>query len=267
MPSILSFSRSDLQNNIYYWIMQAQAPIMQAQAPIRAEKKRTIKHWALDDRPREKLIAKGPQFLSDSELLCVLIGNGTPKTNAMELARLLLKKHKNNLQLLGKSTVQDLVKLKIEGFGKAKASTIVAALELGRRRQAGLSPRRPTFKDSKAAAGYLLPQLAYYPYEVFGVLYLDQAGKLKHFGILSQGGITATTVDPRLIFKKALQEEAVSIIISHNHPSGSLQPSRADELLTTKINEGAKLLDIKLLDHIIVGDQGYFSFANEGLLP
>jgi DNA repair protein RadC len=168
--------------------------------------------------------------------------------------------------LLGKATVQDLLKLKIEGLGKAKASAIVAAFELGRRRQAGISPRRPIFKDSKAAAGYLKPLLTDYTHEVFGVLYLDQGGRLKHFGILSEGGITATTVDPRLIFKKALQEEAVSIIVSHNHPSGNLKPSRADEALTTKINEGAKLLDIKLLDHIIVGDQGYFSFANEGLL-
>jgi DNA repair protein RadC len=242
--------------------MQALAPII----PLIPEKKRKIKDWAVDDRPREKLLAKGPQALSDSELLCVLIGKGTPKTNAMEMARLVLEKNKDNLQLLGKSTVKDLVKSKIEGLGKAKASAIVAAFELGRRRQAGISPRRPIFKDSKAAAGYLQPLLTDYTHEVFGVLYLDQAGRLKHFGILSEGGITATTVDPRLIFKKALQEEAVSIIVSHNHPSGNLQPSKADEALTIKLNKGAKLLDIKLLDHIIVGDQGYFSFANEGLL-
>ena len=211
------------------------------------------------------MIAKGPQALSDSELLAVLIP-GTTKHNALEQARLVLERSQNNLQLLGRRSVQDLVKLNIEGFGEAKASAIVAALELGRRRQAGLSPERPVFKDSKAAAAYLQPLLADYPYEVFGVLYLDQSGSLKHFGIISQGGITSTVVDPRLIFKQALQEGAVSIIVSHNHPSGSLRPSRADEILTTKINEGAKILDIKLLDHIIVGHQGYFSFANEGLL-
>jgi DNA repair protein RadC len=139
-------------------------------------------------------------------------------------------------------------------------------MELGRRRQAGLTPERPIIKDTRTAAAYLQARLADYHHEVFVVLYLDQSGGLKHFGILSQGGITATIVDPRLIFKKALEESAVSIIISHNHPSGSPQPSKADEALTKKIKEGAGYLDIRLLDHIIVGDQGYFSFASEGLL-
>jgi DNA repair protein RadC len=234
-------------------------------APIIAEKKRPIKEWAEDDRPREKLIAKGPQALSDSELLAVLIP-GTIYHNALDQARQILKENQDNLQLLGKRSVRDLVKMKIKGFGAAKATALVAAMELGRRRQAGLTPERPIIKDTKTAAAYLQPLLADYHQETFVVLYLDQSGGLKHHGILSQGGITATIVDPRLIFKKALEESAVSIIISHNHPSGSPQPSKADEALTKKIKEGAGFLDIRLLDHIIVGDKGYFSFANEGLL-
>jgi DNA repair protein RadC len=238
---------------------------MQAQSPIIVEKKRAIKEWAEDDRPREKLIAKGPQALSDSELLAVLIP-GTIHHNALDQARLILEKNQDNLQLLGKRSVRDLVKMKIKGFGAAKATALVAAMELGRRRQAGLTPERPIIKDTKTAAAYLQPLLADYHQETFVVLYLDQSGGLKHHGILSQGGITATIVDPRLIFKKALEESAVSIIISHNHPSGSPQPSKADEALTKKIKEGAGFLDIRLLDHIIVGDKGYFSFANEGLL-
>ena len=238
---------------------------MQALPPIIVEKKRPIKEWAEDDRPREKLIAKGPQALSDSELLALLIP-GTTHHNALDQARLILKENQDNLQLLGKRSVRDLVKMKIKGFGTAKATALVAALELGRRRQAGLTPERPVIKDTKSAAAYLQPLLADYHHEVFVVLYLDQSGGLKHFGTLSQGGITATVVDPRLIFKKALEESAVSIIISHNHPSGSPQPSKADEALTQKIKEGAGLLDIRLLDHIIVGEKGYFSFANEGLL-
>ena len=229
------------------------------------EKKRGIKDWARDDRPREKLLDKGAQALSDSELLAILVP-GTRKHNAIDQAREVLKGSQNNLQILGKRSVHDLLKMKIEGFGLAKACIIVAALELGRRRNAGLSPEKIIISDSKSAAAYLQPQLADLTNEVFGVLYLDQSGGLKLFKIHSQGGITATTVDPRLIFKKALEEEAVSIIVAHNHPSGSLQPSKADQTLTEKIREGATLLDIKLLDHIIIGNQGYFSFANEGLL-
>ena len=229
------------------------------------EKKRKINEWARDDRPREKLLDKGAHALSDSELLAILVP-GTPKHNAIDQAREILKGCQNNLQVLGKRTPRDLLKPKIEGFGLAKACMIVAALELGRRRSAGLSPERIIIRDSKSAAAYLQPLLADFPQEIFGVMYLDQSGGLKHFGKMSQGGITSTIVDPRLIFKKALEEEAVSIIIAHNHPSGSLRPSKADEALTVKIQEGARCLDIKLLDHIIVGNKGYFSFANEGLL-
>ena len=229
-----------------------------------AKEKHGIGKWAEDDRPREKLLSKSPHSLSDSELLAILIRNGAQKLNAVELAKNVLKAGKDNLQELGKLSVRDL--MKIRGIGEAKAITIAAAMELGRRRQATLSLERPLVKDSRAVAAYLQTLLRDYHHEVFGVIYLNRAGKIKHFEILSQGGITGTIADPRLIFKKALEEEAVSIILCHNHPSGSLRPSRADEELTTKIREGAKYLDIKLLDHIIVGDEGYFSFADEGKL-
>ena len=228
------------------------------------KKESGIKTWHKDDQPREKLLEKGPQALSDSELLAILIRIGNPKSNAIELAREILKTVKNNLHELGKRPLREIMKTK--GIGEAKAMTIAAALELGRRRQSSMSLEKPAVKDSREVAGYLRPKLADYNYEVFGVLYLNQAGRINHFEVMSQGGITGTVVDPRLIFKRALEIEAVSIIVCHNHPSGNLQPSKADEILTSKLSEGAKLLDIKLLDHIIVGDNGYFSFADEGLL-
>ena len=220
--------------------------------------------WARGDQPREKLLDKGPQALSDAELIAILLITGTRGKDAVKLARAVLEQNHNSLIELGKRSLRDL--MKTEGVKGAKAVAIAAAMELGRRRQIAMALERPVIKDSPTAAAYLRPQLVDYPYEVFGVLYLNQSGGLKHFEKISKGGITATTVDPRLIFKKALEEDAVSIIVSHNHPSGSLRPSKADEALTAKICEGARYLDIKLLDHIIVGDQGYFSFANEGLL-
>jgi DNA repair protein RadC len=239
---------------------------MQAREPNITQKHRTIKDWAKSDRPRDKLITNGSDTLTDTEQVCVLIGKGTPRRNAMELARHILTEHNGDLHTLAKRSVPDLLKLKVEGFGKAKAASIVAAFELGRRRHAGTSEEKPVFKDSKSAAQYLQPLLADYPNEVFGVLYLDQSNGLKNFELVSKGGITATYVDPRVIFKHALREEAVGIIVCHNHPSGNLKPSRADEILTTRLKEGANYLDIKLLDHIIVSPRGYFSFATEGLL-
>ena len=228
------------------------------------KKESGIKTWHADDRPREKLLKKGPQALTDSELLAILIRIGNPQSNAIELAREILKTVQNNLHELGKRPLREMMKTK--GIGEAKAMAIAAALELGRRRQSSMSLEKPAVKDSREVAGYLRAKLADYNYEVFGVLYLNQAGRINHFEVVSQGGITGTVVDPRLIFKRALEIDAVSIIVCHNHPSGNLQPSKADELLTSKLREGAKLLDIKLLDHIIVGDNGYFSFADAGLL-
>ncbi len=239
---------------------------MQVEEPLFTKKPRAIKDWAKLDRPREKLIIKGPEALSDAELLGILIGKGTLGLNAIDIARRLLGRDRDNLHSLAKRSVRDLLDQKLYGFGEAKAAALVAAFELGRRRNATSLAENPVFKDGKSAASYVQPLLADLPNELFGVLYLDQSNKLKLWEVVSRGGITATYVDPRLIFKRALQEEAVSMIVCHNHPSGNLKPSRADENLTKRIKEGANYLDIRLLDHIIVSSQGYFSFADEGLL-
>jgi DNA repair protein RadC len=228
------------------------------------EQKYPIKQWAKDDRPREKLRSKGPNALSDSELIAILIHNGSREKSALELAQEVLRTAKNSLSELGKLSVKELTKVK--GIGEAKAVSIVAALELGRRRQAALSREKESVQKSSDVALYLQTLLRDYRHEVFAVLFLNRANKINHFQIVSQGGITGTVADPRVILKKAIEEEAVSLILCHNHPSGSLKPSRADEELTLKIKEAARFFDIKVLDHLIVGDDGYFSFADEGIL-
>lgn len=228
------------------------------------ENKYSIKNWALDDRPREKMLAKGPGSLSNSELLAILIASGNKEKSALDLAKEVLRNGKDNLTELGKISIKELTKIK--GIGPAKAITIAAALELGRRKQAAGSLEKAVIKESGDIAKYLQALFSDYKHEVFAVLYLNQASKVNHFEIISEGGITGTVADPRIILKKALEEDAVSIILSHNHPSGSLKPSRADEELTNKIKEAAKLLDIKVIDHIIVSDEGYYSFADEGIL-
>ncbi|MFI5130479.1 MAG: DNA repair protein RadC [Chitinophagales bacterium] len=228
------------------------------------ENKYSIKEWAKDDRPREKLLLKGAENLSNSELLAILIHNGTREKTAVDLAREILKAGKDNLNDLGKITVQELMKIK--GIGQAKAITIAAALELGRRRQGSASLERALVTTSNDIAGYLQAALKDYRHEVFGVIFLNRANKIKHFEIVSEGGITGTVADPRIILRKALDEDAVSIVLCHNHPSGSLKPSRADEELTKKITEAARYFDIRVLDHIIVSENGYYSFADEGIL-
>ena len=228
------------------------------------EKKYSIKEWAKDDRPREKLRMKGPQTLSDSELLAILITNGTRQKTALDLAKEVLQLGKNNLPELGKLTVRDLMKVK--GIGEAKAITIVAALEIGRRRQAIASRQKETISSSADVAAYLQTLFKDYQHEVFAVLFLNRSNKINHFQIISEGGITGTVADPRIILKRALEENAVSLILCHNHPSGSLKPSRADEELTQKIKEASRFFDIKVLDHLIVSEDGYFSFADEGIL-
>lgn len=228
------------------------------------EKKYSIKEWAIDDRPREKLRMKGPETLSDSELLAILITNGTRQKTALDLAKEVLQLGKNNLPDLGKLTVRDLMKVK--GIGEAKAITIVAALEIGRRRQATASRQKEVISSSADVAAYLQTLFKDYQHEVFAVLFLNRSNKINHFQIISEGGITGTVADPRIILKRALEENAVSLILCHNHPSGSLKPSRADEELTQKIKEASRFFDIKVLDHLIVSEDGYFSFADEGIL-
>jgi DNA repair protein RadC len=223
-----------------------------------------IKEWAKADRPREKMMVQSSVLLSDSELLAILIRTGTRDRTALDLARELLQKGGNNLRELGNLSAKELMSIK--GIGAAKAVTIRAALELGRRRQSFSLPDRPQVKDSRELASYLQDQLRDHQHEVFGVVFLNRANKVKHLEIISQGGITGTVADPRIILKKALEQNAVSLILYHNHPSGNFLPSLADEQLTAKIKEATRYFDIRLLDHIIVSDEGYFSFADQGLL-
>jgi DNA repair protein RadC len=224
----------------------------------------SIKNWAADDRPREKLAAKGAASLSDSELLAILINNGNKEKSAIELAKDVLQLGDNNLNELGKQTLKELQQIK--GIGEAKAITIAAALELGRRRHASAALNKTVIKTSNDIAQYLQATIKDFSYEVFAVLFLNKANKINHFEIISRGGITGTVADPRIILKKALEENATSVVLCHNHPSGNLKPSKADEELTYKIKEAAKYFDIKVLDHIIVSEEGYFSFADEGIL-
>ncbi|MBK6825547.1 MAG: DNA repair protein RadC [Chitinophagaceae bacterium] len=224
----------------------------------------SIKQWSKDERPREKLLSLGAASLSDSELLAILIRNGTRHKTALDLGREMLGLSKNNLGALGRLSVRELMKIK--GIGEAKAIAIAAALELGRRRQSVLPLDKILVQSSADVAGFLQAKLQDEQREVFAVLFLSRANKVNHVEIISEGGMTGTVADPRVILKKALEESAVNLILCHNHPSGSLKPSRADEQLTTKIRDAAKLLDIQVLDHIIVSDRGYFSFADEGLM-
>jgi DNA repair protein RadC len=224
----------------------------------------SIKNWAIDDRPREKLLAKGPVALSDSELLAILINNGHKERSAVEIAKEILQIGNNNLNELGKLSLKEFQKIK--GIGEAKAITIVAALELGRRRQAATYLEKTVIRSSGDLAQFLRANIRDYSYEVFAVVFLNKANKINDFKIISQGGITGTVADPRIILKKALEEDATSIVLCHNHPSGNLKPSRADEDLTHKIKEAAKYFDITVMDHIIVSEEGYYSFSDEGIL-
>lgn len=228
------------------------------------QQKTAIKDWSSGDRPREKFREKGGGSLSDAELLAILIQNGTREKSALDLGKELMLRSKNNLVELGRLSIRELMKIK--GIGMAKAISIAAALELGRRRLATENLDKPLVTSSSSVARYLQARFRDLPHEIFAVVFLNRANKIIHFEIVSSGGITGTVADPRIILKKALEEEAVSLILCHNHPSGSLRPSRADEELTLKIKEASRFFDIKVLDHVIVSSEGYFSFADEGLI-
>jgi DNA repair protein RadC len=228
------------------------------------EQNYSIKAWAKDDRPREKLREKGAAALSNSELIALLINHGTKEKSAVELAKELLALGRNELSGLARLSLAELMQVK--GIGLAKAISVAAALELGRRRQDLPAGEKVVIGSSADVARYLQARLRDFQHEVFCVLFLNRANKINHFQVISEGGITGTVADPRIILKKALEENAVSLILCHNHPSGSLRPSRADEELTSKIAEAARYFDIKVLDHLIVSDDGYFSFADEGRL-
>lgn len=228
------------------------------------EQKYSIKNWSPDDRPREKLLNKSASALSDSELIAIIINNGSKEKSAVDLAREVLQLSKNSLSELGKLSVREIMKIK--GIGVVKAITLTAALELGRRRQDAPFLGKTVVKESKDVANYLRSLLRDHKHEVFVVIYLNRSHKINHVEIVSEGGMTGTVADPRIILKKALEENAVSLILCHNHPSGNLRPSKADEELTYKIKEAARFLDIKVIDHLIVSEEGYFSFADEGLI-
>ena len=217
----------------------------------------------MDERPREKMRMKGMDALGDAELLAILIQNGSREKSSLELGHDLMSRAKNRLSELSRMSLKELVKTK--GIGMAKAILIMAALELGKRRMAE-QYLSETITGSASVAKYLQAKLMDLSHEVFAVLFLNRANRIRHFEIISSGGMTGTVADPRIILKKALEEEAVSIILCHNNPSGNLKPSRADEELTKKIHQATKFFDILLLDHIIVSTDGYFSFADEGLI-
>lgn len=228
-------------------------------------RKFSIKHWSEEDQPRKKLINKGAAGLSSSELLAILINNGTKDQSALDLAKSLLQHAENDLRKLAGLSVKQIVNLRIKGLGEAKAISIAAALELGVRRNASETIKKLVLKSGDIAS-YLQATLAHKKQEVFAIVLLNRSNKMTHLEIISEGGLTGTIADPRIILKKAIEHFATGIILSHNHPSGSLQPSKADEAITQKIKHAAALLDIQLMDHIIVSDEGYFSFADEGML-
>lgn len=221
----------------------------------------SIKNWSEDERPREKMLQKGACALTDSELLAILISSGTKEKSALDLAREILALAHNNLQELGRLSILELKKTK--GIGEARAITIAAAMELGRRRQISQGLERPTITSSADAADIIVPLLRDLNHEVFCVLFLNQANRVIRHETISSGGLTGTIADIRIILKNALLQNANQLIIAHNHPSGNLKPSTADIALTQKLKEAALLMDIKLLDHLIVGGTSYISLADE----
>jgi DNA repair protein RadC len=228
------------------------------------KKSSSIKNWAVDDRPREKLISKGKTALSNAELIAILIQSGTREASAIDIAKNILNTCGNNLVELAKLSIKDLTKIK--GIGNARAISIAAALELGNRRREADALERGKISASKDVFEIFHPILSDSSYEEFWILILNRANKVIDKFCISEGGLTGTVADPSKIFKIAIENKAVGIILCHNHPSGNLNPSESDHNITKKLKEGGKLLDILVLDHIIIGDEKYFSFADEGLL-
>lgn len=222
----------------------------------------SIRFWAEQDQPIYKFSSKGASHLSDVELLAILIQHGTAEQNAIELARSLLATATNSIQKFAQYSVADIVNLKIKGIGKIKAVRILAAIELGSRRL-DLLDKQTSIHQSRDVANHLKNKLQFEQREVFMVLLLNQANKIIHEEVLSEGGITGTIADPRIIFKLVISHGATGFIICHNHPSGQLNPSRMDDNLTEKIKKGAALFDIKLIDHLIVSTEGYYSYAEQ----
>ncbi len=231
---------------------------------IEDSKPLNIKDWNPEDRPREKLLLKGTSALSDAELIAILIGSGTANLSAVDVSKKVLLHGKNNLNELAKLSVKELMKVK--GIGEAKAITIVAALELGRRRKEVDAEEKPKINVSKDAFDLIRGDLMDLPHEEFWVLLLNRANRVIKKKRVSEGGVTGTVADPKIIFKMALEELACGIVVAHNHPSANLNPSQSDINLTKKIKEAGRFLDVQLFDHIIVAGNKYFSFADEGLV-
>ncbi|NND77487.1 MAG: DNA repair protein RadC [Flavobacteriales bacterium] len=225
--------------------------------------KPSIKQWAEDDRPREKLLKKGRSSLSDAELLAILIGSGNRNESAVDLSQRILREYENDLIELGKVGIAELTS-RFRGIGEAKAITITAAIELGRRRREVEGKKRKKITSSKDAFEIFQPKLGDLPIEEFWILHLNRANKIIGEDLISRGGVAGTVADTKVIFKKALEKLSSSVILCHNHPSGNLSPSAQDINLTERLKEAGKLLDISVLDHLIVTDSGYFSFADEG---
>ncbi len=227
-------------------------------------RKPSIKHWSEEDRPREKLIKNGKQSLSDAELIAILLGSGNKELSALELSKHLLYQVGNNLDVLSKQSVRDLMQYK--GIGEAKAVSLIAGLELGKRCLGHQVVKRETIGSSVDVFELMRHKLRDLPYEEFWVLYLNNSNKLIEAVKMSQGGISGTVVDTRLILKNAIEHLASGIILVHNHPSGNLKPSEEDIQITQKLASGAKVFDIQVLDHLIISDEQFISFADEGMM-
>lgn len=224
----------------------------------------SIKNWSQDDQPREKLRDKGRTALSDAELIAILIGSGNREESAVALCKRIYASVDHNLNALGKLSIQQLMAFK--GIGEAKAITIAAALELGRRRRIEDAVQLKKITSSTTVFDLMQPILGDLPHEEFWILYLNNSNKVVQKNQLSKGGITGTLVDVRLVLKNALEFGATALILCHNHPSGTLNPSQADKDITQKLKSAAQSLDIKVLDHLIITEKAYFSFADENLL-
>lgn len=223
-----------------------------------------LKDWPTEDKPREKLIANGSTFLTNAELLSILLGSGSHEKTALDLSKEILSKADNKLHGLLPMSRNELLKFK--GVGEAKAVTILAAIELGRRMRSKPIDEKYAVHESHSAYQILHPKIGHLPHEEFWILYLNNSNTLICSELLSKGGITGTLVDVRLVLKKALEYGAVGLIVAHNHPSDQLKPSKADIDLTQKITKAARSIDIKLLDHLIITETSYFSFADENLI-
>ena len=224
----------------------------------------SIKNWATEDRPREKMLEKGRETLSDAELIAILIGSGNSNESAVDLSRRILRDVDDNLIQLSQLNINDLTRY--NGIGEAKAVSILAALELGRRRRFAEASTQAFIKNSKDAFEYFYMRMADIEHEQFWVMLLNPANKVIKLAKVSDGGINGTSADPKRIFKIALENNATAMMLCHNHPSGNVLPSDHDKVLTRNIINGGKLLEIKILDHIIIGIDKYFSFADSGLI-